>query len=171
MTPEVVTLATLLALDSVNQRLPSGPGAMPSAPLLAVGMAYSVTTPEVVTLATLFAPCSVNQRLPSGPGAIATGPLLVLGVGYEVMSPTAARATPADTTSAAAKITNAVVARADNVDDRFVVISNTLPYPHPPQRATSARMRPVTPLQSPWFPCLPAVRRVCALPRPMDSVG
>ena len=68
--PEVVILATLLRLYSVNHRLPSGPGAIINGPLLAVGVGYSVTPPVVVTLATLFANTSVIQRLPSGPAAI-----------------------------------------------------------------------------------------------------
>ena len=65
--PEVVILPILFAVDrSVNQRLPSGPAAMPSG-LLSAGSAYSVIVPEVVILPILFVPYSVNHRLPSGP--------------------------------------------------------------------------------------------------------
>ena len=81
MTPVVVTFATLFALASVNQRLPSGPAVMPSGRLAAAGMGYSVTTPEVVILPTWFTLSSVNQMLPSGPATIANGPLLAVGSG------------------------------------------------------------------------------------------
>src|SRR5438445_4329 len=40
--PAVVMRPILLALDSVNHNTPSGPAAMPFAPLAAVGIGYSV---------------------------------------------------------------------------------------------------------------------------------
>ena len=42
MLPEVVTFATLFAASSTNQRLPSGPRAMPPGRLLAVRVGNSV---------------------------------------------------------------------------------------------------------------------------------
>ena len=79
----------LLALDedSVNQRLPPGPAAMPNGPLFAVGVAYSVMAPAVVTRPILPTLSSVNQRLPSGPAAMPYGPLLAVGVRYSVTAP------------------------------------------------------------------------------------
>src|SRR5205823_2354639 len=85
--PNVVTLATMFANVSVNQRLPSGPAAMSQAPLLAVGMGYSVNKPPVVTLATLFAPDSMNQSFPSGPATMPAGLLKAAGIGYSVTAP------------------------------------------------------------------------------------
>ena len=48
MTPAVVIRPIWLHADSVNQRLPSGPAAMPTGPLPAVGMGNSVMTPAGV---------------------------------------------------------------------------------------------------------------------------
>ena len=76
--PAGVILPILLALDSVNQRLPSGPAAMPSGPLRSVGTEYWVIVPEGVILPILLALGSVNQRLPSGPAAIMKEPAAVL---------------------------------------------------------------------------------------------
>lgn len=50
--PDVLNLAILLADDSVNQTLPSGPAAMPTGTLLGVGTEYWVKTPDVVNFAT-----------------------------------------------------------------------------------------------------------------------
>src|ERR1700682_6518735 len=72
---------------SVNQRLPSGPAAIPDGLALAVGTGYSVTTPAVVTLATLLPRDWVSQRLPPRPAAMPAGKLLVVGTGYSVMTP------------------------------------------------------------------------------------
>lgn len=94
--PEVVTLATLSPFCSVNQRLPSGPAAIPNG-LLVLGTVYSVKTPAVVTLATLFKN-SANHRFPSGPDAMLSGTLAV-GAAYSVISPTVARALPLETIS------------------------------------------------------------------------
>src|SRR5712691_749102 len=60
----------LLAENSVNQRLPSGPGAMLSGLLLEVVTKNSVITPAVVMRPILLASYSVNQRLPSGPAVM-----------------------------------------------------------------------------------------------------
>ena len=61
---------------SVNQRLPSGPAAIPAGPLFGVMPAEnSVTTPAGVIRPIRFPLYSVNQRLPSGPAAIPAGPL------------------------------------------------------------------------------------------------
>ena len=63
----------LLALDSVNQRLPSGPAVIPWERLwrsgweLGDGVGRRVDHPD--------AAASVNQRFPSGPVVIPTGPL------------------------------------------------------------------------------------------------
>src|SRR4051812_20498017 len=74
--PPVVMRPILLAPASVNQRLPSGPGAMWKAPAAAVGTGYSFTTgvESVVARATLLglAPMA-NQRFPSGPGVMPAG--------------------------------------------------------------------------------------------------
>ena len=71
-------------MTSVNQRLPSGPAAIPNRPLPAVRTGNSVTTPAVVIRPILLPPPSVNQRLPSGPAAIAGGWLLAVGTGNSV---------------------------------------------------------------------------------------
>src|SRR6267378_434645 len=72
ITPAVVILPTLLPPigptvpsaipSSVNQRLPSGPAAIPYGKLLLVGMGYSVTAPAVVIFPILPPPYSVNHR-------------------------------------------------------------------------------------------------------------
>src|SRR5262245_58375681 len=75
-----VTLPSFDADDSVNQTLPSGPGAMPTGPNAGVGVVNSVRTPAGVTRATRFRsiagslPGSANQRFPSGPVAIRAEP-------------------------------------------------------------------------------------------------
>src|SRR5260370_26462586 len=71
----------LEASCSTNQRLPSGPAAIPPGKLLAVGTENSVTAPAVLIPPILLPFSSVNQRLPSGPAAIPFG--LLLGVGTE----------------------------------------------------------------------------------------
>src|SRR6202022_1958484 len=81
------TLATFCPRNSVNQRLPSGPAAMPCGALVAVGTRYSVKTPAVVTRAALFPLFSVNQRFPSCPAAMPCGLLLAVGTGYSVKTP------------------------------------------------------------------------------------
>ena len=61
----------------MNQRLPSGPAAMPIGPLPAVmPLLNSVTAPAGVMRPMRLPLCSVNQRLPSGPAAMPVGPLL-----------------------------------------------------------------------------------------------
>src|SRR5207253_351677 len=69
----VVMRPILLAENSVNHSLPSGPGATPHG-LEEVG--NSVTAPERVMRPR--APFSVNQTLPSGPGAISNGELFAV---------------------------------------------------------------------------------------------
>src|SRR4026207_672186 len=92
MTPAGVIRPILLALNSENQMLPSGPAARargplaavggggsggppgPAAsargPLSAVGIGYSVITPAGVIFPIFPAPNSPNQMLPSAPSAI-----------------------------------------------------------------------------------------------------
>src|SRR5579884_2790004 len=77
----------ILPLPSVNQRLPSGPAAIPSGKLWSVGIANSVTVPEGVMRPILLPLDSVNQRLPSGPLVIPTGSPLAVGIGNAVMLP------------------------------------------------------------------------------------
>ena len=76
-TPAVVTRPIWLALNSVNQRLPSGPSAMSLTNAFAVGTGSSVTTPAVVMRPMALAPAFVNQSAPSGPFAIETLPPVV----------------------------------------------------------------------------------------------
>ncbi|MGO9000080.1 MAG: hypothetical protein ACLQVI_42680 [Polyangiaceae bacterium] len=66
--------------NEVNQRLPSGPTAMPWG-CSSFGIAYSIgTAPGVVAIfATLFAPCSTNQTFPSGPATMPAGRLSGVG--------------------------------------------------------------------------------------------
>ena len=71
--PDVVIVPILLPEDSVNQRFPSGPAAMPSGWLPDVVMAYSVIDPDVVIFQILLPASSVNQRFPSGPSVISYG--------------------------------------------------------------------------------------------------
>ena len=79
--------AILFAESSVNQMFLSGPRAMPSGSLSAVGTAYSAMAPDVVTRPTaLGAPASVYHRLPSGPAVMLPG-LLPEGTGNSVMLP------------------------------------------------------------------------------------
>src|SRR4029077_9975383 len=71
----------------VNQRSPSGPGVIPNAVLLAVGMVNSVSEAWMAALlpaSGLISPIllpnsSANQRLPSGPAVILNGALLGVG--------------------------------------------------------------------------------------------
>src|SRR5436190_746718 len=81
MTPAVVIGRTVLAVISVNHRMPSGPAAIPVGPLCLAGRGNSVMTPAVVIRPTLLAPISVNHRFPSGPAVIPVGLLLGLGIG------------------------------------------------------------------------------------------
>ncbi len=71
--PGGVIRPILLPTVSVNQRLPSGPAAMPAGPLPAVGLRNSVTSPPGVMRPIRLPVNSVNQRLPSGPAAMACG--------------------------------------------------------------------------------------------------
>src|ERR1700731_3351421 len=82
MTPAVVIRPILL--NSVNQRAPSGPAAIPP-DTLAVGGENSVMTPAVVIrpiLLLMFS--SANQRAPSGPAVIPMGSLLAVGIANSV---------------------------------------------------------------------------------------
>jgi hypothetical protein len=80
MAPAGVIRPILLAAasNSVNQRLPSGPGVMPYGRLPEVGVEYSVILPTGVIRPTLLTLNSVNQRLPSGPEVMSIGPLLLV---------------------------------------------------------------------------------------------
>src|SRR5438309_1446343 len=70
--PAGVMTPILSAVDSVNQRLPSGPVTMPAGPAPTV-RANSVTAPAGVTWPILLAPGSVYQKFPSGPVVIPCG--------------------------------------------------------------------------------------------------
>ncbi len=61
----------LLAWNSENQTLPSGPAASARGPLSGVGMGNSVMTPAGVILPILLPPNSPNQMFPSAPRAMA----------------------------------------------------------------------------------------------------
>ncbi len=87
MTPWVVTRPIRLPAPSVNQRLPSGPAAMPSGWLPAVGTENSVTAPAVVIRPIRSPSYSVNQRFPSGPAAIPPGLTSGVGRGNSVTTP------------------------------------------------------------------------------------
>ena len=89
MTPAVVIRPIWCVAPSVNQRLPSGPAAIPRGPLKAVGIVNSVTAPAVVIrpiLLVLPPLNSTNQRLSSGPNAKPKEPLIE-GMGNSVMTP------------------------------------------------------------------------------------
>src|SRR5205807_7876713 len=72
----------LVVPRSVNQTLPSGPGAMKKGVLLAFSpfvLSNSVITPDgVIRPIARVVPSSTNQRLPSAPGAMSCG----LGFGF-----------------------------------------------------------------------------------------
>src|SRR5580704_6716913 len=71
---------------SVNQRFPSGPGAIPVGSEAAVAIETSVTR-STGTLAILLAPFSVSQTLPSDPVVIANGPAAAVGSANRVIAP------------------------------------------------------------------------------------
>src|SRR5438034_2388202 len=73
--------------SSTNQRLPSGPAAMPKRGLLVAVRGNSSIWPPGVIRPTSFPVVSVNQRLPSGPTVIPRGPPLRVGIGNSVMTP------------------------------------------------------------------------------------
>src|SRR5438309_107842 len=80
--PLVVIRPILLAVYSVNHRVPSGPAAISIGWLLAVEMGNSslaLMVPAVVIRPILLAPNSVNQILPSGPAVIPFGLLSAVG--------------------------------------------------------------------------------------------
>jgi hypothetical protein len=77
----------LLALYSVNQRLPPGPAAIPSGLLLAVGKGNSVIVPLGLMRPILLLLPSIDQRLPSAPAVISEGWLWAIGTGNSVMLP------------------------------------------------------------------------------------
>ncbi len=87
ITPSVVIFPILFPSVSVNQRLPSGPVAMPSGWPGAVGIGNSVITPAVVMRPILLPSCSVNQMLPSGPTVMVSGRLAAVGTGNSVKTP------------------------------------------------------------------------------------
>src|SRR5947199_373797 len=66
-TPAVVMRATLDVLLSANQRLPSGPVAIPIGREFAVGIGNSVNVPAVVMRPILPVPLLVNHSAPSEP--------------------------------------------------------------------------------------------------------
>ena len=75
ITPCGVMRPILLALNSENQMLPSGPAASARGPLSGVGIGNSVMTPCGVMRPILPPANSPNQMLPSAPSAIARGML------------------------------------------------------------------------------------------------
>ena len=85
--PSSVIRPILLALNSENQMLPSGPAASARGPLLGVGIGNSVMTPCGVTRP-IFPPAnSPNHTLPSRPSAVARGWLSGVGMSNSVMAP------------------------------------------------------------------------------------
>jgi hypothetical protein len=73
---------------SVNQRLPSGPAVICSAPAKIVGISNSVIAPRgVVICPILLMVDSVNQRLLSGPAVIPDGVLKLADRGNRVITP------------------------------------------------------------------------------------
>ena len=64
---------TRLPLDSVNQRVSSGPAVIPFGPPPAVRPAENSVTWPAVVMRPILPPNSVNQRLPSGPAVIPAG--------------------------------------------------------------------------------------------------
>src|SRR5258707_1344500 len=89
MTPAGVMRPILLAvvLLSVNQRLPSGPLAMPMGTLPPVGMGNSVTVPAGGIRPMVLLVVSVNQRLPPGPLAMLWAVAPAVGMGNSLMVP------------------------------------------------------------------------------------
>src|ERR1700692_2589256 len=73
--------------SSPNQRLPSGPFAMPSGKLDDDGSGNSVITPDGVIRPIFPLRPSANQRLPSGPVTIACGREFEVGIGNSVTTP------------------------------------------------------------------------------------
>jgi hypothetical protein len=69
----------LFAVDSVNQRLPSDPKAIPTGWLPCVGIENCVTAPVVVTRKTALDTYWVNHNAPSGP-TVMPGPRLGSGI-------------------------------------------------------------------------------------------
>src|SRR3989442_10404773 len=87
--PGGVIRPILLAVDSVNQRLPSGPPVMPPG-LLPMGMGNSKMNAGITGLGgvvnpTWLCPGSVNQRLPPAPAVIASVRLPTVGTGNAVI--------------------------------------------------------------------------------------
>ena len=65
----------LLPFVSANHNPPSGPAAMPTGPLPAVGVGNSVIAPDIVIWPILLPLASVNHSAPSDPAAISAGKL------------------------------------------------------------------------------------------------
>ena len=79
--PDARSWPMTVAVPSVNQTVLSGPAAMPSGELLAVGTRYSNTCPLVLMRPILSAPFSVNQSTPSGPAVMPVGVQLAVARG------------------------------------------------------------------------------------------
>ena len=71
--PPRVILAILFAVDSTNQRFPSGPAVMAPGPLLLVGMKNSFRLPMTLRRPILLELNSVNHKCPSPPVVIPAG--------------------------------------------------------------------------------------------------
>src|SRR5215831_4830438 len=82
--PLVVMRAILLASVSTNQRLSSGPDAIPRG---RAGTGNSVMAPAVVILARFIEFPSVNQSSLSGPTTIAKGREFAVGIEYSATTP------------------------------------------------------------------------------------
>ena len=99
MIPCVVIRPRMLAVSSVNQRLPSAPATMSKGHRPAAPSENSVITPLVVIRPILLEPFSVNQMLPSGPSAMPQGIAALVGTANSVIEPpvvTRAMRSPAD---------------------------------------------------------------------------
>src|SRR5262245_56550437 len=85
--PSVVirVISLVGSVNSVYQRLPSGPVAMSAVP--PVGAGSSTMAPDAKTTPTLGANASTNQRLPSGPTLIPDGAAPAVGTGNSLMTP------------------------------------------------------------------------------------
>src|SRR6266581_341096 len=125
-TPAGVMRPMLFPLNSVNQRLPSGPAVMPKGLLSPVGMENSpVTTPAGVMRPILFPEYSVNQRLPSGPAVMPRGKVEAVGMGNSVMVPAAAQAGAVLRPSKPTETTMAVIRAVtrDRHPERFMFLA------------------------------------------------
>jgi hypothetical protein len=101
--PLGVIIPILFPFRSVNQRLPSGPGAIPSGRAFSVGIVNSAIEPLGVIIPIFSPRYSVNHRSPSGPGASPAGALSPVGIENWLIVPSGkAMAVPAHPSKAIA---------------------------------------------------------------------